>query len=262
MPLLSIITVCKNPGFSIIETVESVLSQSFKNYEYIIIDASSSDGTGEYLKRLYKKNKIDNLVIEKDHGIYHAINKGIRISRGTYIGLIHAGDTYCENIFKLINPYLDSKKDIIYGSGYLTEGNLKTFIELPVNSHFELSKKNSIIHTSSFVKKNLYQEIGMYNTKFVIAGDFDFFKKALDKNYKFEQLMFPISNNKFGGISTKFRYISISAVECAKVIFGDNFTIKKIKYIINYIILSFFYILKKKLSHKIYLLKKLFFNIY
>jgi hypothetical protein len=99
----------------------------------------------------------------------------------------------------------------------------------------------------------------MYNTKFVIAGDFDFFKKALDKNYKFEQLMFSISNIKFGGISTKFRYIQISAFECAKVIFGDDFTIKKIKYIINYIIKSFFYILKKKLSYKIYLLKKLFF---
>ena len=57
MPLLSIITVCKNPGFSIVETVDSVLSQSFKDYEYIIVDSSSSDGTGEYLKNLHREKK-------------------------------------------------------------------------------------------------------------------------------------------------------------------------------------------------------------
>lgn len=257
MPLLSIITVCKNPGFSIVPTVESVLSQSFKNYEYIIIDASSSDGTGKYLKRLKKNNKISKLIIENDKGIYEAINKGIKISSGTYVGLIHAGDTYCKDIFKKLTPYLHLKKDIIYGAAYLTKKNLKTLIELEINSHLKLTQKNSIIHTSSFIKKSLYLKIGKYNQDFIIAGDFNFFKKALNKNYKFEQVTFPISNIEFGGISSKIKYIYISAIECAKIIFGSSLHFKKIYFIISYMILNFFYILKKKLLYKIYLFKKI-----
>ena len=259
MPLLSIITVCKNPGFSIVETVDSVLSQSFKDYEYIIVDSSSSDGTGEYLKILHREKKINKLIIERDKGIYQGINKGIGIAEGTYIGLIHAGDTYSKDVFKLLLPHFNSEEDIIYGSAYQINQNNISLIDLPKNSFKNLQQKNSIIHTSSFVKKNLYEQIGLYKEKFIIAGDFDFFKKALDKNFKFMQVPYAISNIKFGGISTKMSYIFISANECAQIIFGNNFYLKKFKYLFYYVFSSFGHLLKNKILNDIKLLKKLLF---
>lgn len=259
MPLLSIITVCKNPGFSIVATVESVLSQSFKDYEYIVIDSCSSDGTVEYLKNLHSKKKINKLIIEKDKGIYQAINKGIRIAEGAYVGLVHAGDTYNQDVFRLLLPYFKNKEDIIYGSSNQIIQHNSFLIELSKNSFKNLKKKNSIVHTSSFVKKKLYNQVGLYEEKFVIAGDFDFFKKALEQKFKFTYVPFVISNIEFGGISTKIDYIFTSAKECAQVVFGSDFYLKKFIYFINYVFKSFIHLIKIKILLNIKLLKKIFF---
>ena len=259
MPLLSIITVCKNPGFEITQTVKSVLSQSFKNYEYIIVDSNSIDGTSNYLRRLYSDKKIDKLIIEQDNGIYQAINKGVAIAKGNYVGLIHAVDTYCKDIFKLLLPSLDDKNDIIYGSAFLKYNNYKKKIQLPYDSHLEILKKNSIIHSSTFIKKKLFQRLGPYNESFVIAGDFDFFNKAFKRGYKFNQLSFAVSNISFGGISSQLSYILISATECSDIVFGINFSIKKYLFILKKVILLFLSIYKIKILFIIKFLKNLFF---
>ena len=259
MPLLSIITVCKNPGFSIVKTVESVLSQSFKDYEYIVIDSCSSDGTVDYLKNLLSKQKINKLIIEKDKGIYQAINKGIRIAEGTYIGLIHAGDTYSQNVFKLLLPYFNIREDIIYGSAKQINQHNSSLIILSKNSFKKLKKENSIVHTSSFVKKKLFKQLGLYEEKFVIAGDFDFFKKALEQKIKFTFVPFVISNIKFGGISTKMSYIFTSAKECTQIIFGADSYLKKFKYFFIYVFKSFIHLIKVKILNDIKLLNKILF---
>ena len=257
MPLLSIITVCKDPGFSIVETTQSVLSQQFRDYEYIVIDSLSSDGTSEYLQDLYRKKKIHKLIIEKDQGIYQAINKGIRIAKGSYVGLIHAGDTYCANIFQKLTPYLNIKADVLYGSAYIINEKNAYSINMNKNSHLGLKKKNSIIHTATFVKKSLHQKIGLYNEKFIIAGDFDFFKKALYKNFKFIQVPYKISNLKFGGISTRISYVTICTKECAEVVFGKNFSLKKLQYLIVYFFEAIIYLIIKKISNQIKTLSKM-----
>jgi glycosyltransferase involved in cell wall biosynthesis len=259
MPLLSIITVCKNPGFLITETVNSVLSQSFKNYEYIIVDSNSTDGTSNYLRRLSSEKKIDKLIIEQDDGIYQAINKGIKIAKGNYVGVIHAGDTYCKDIFKLLLPSLDDKNDIIYGSGFLKYYNLEKYIELAYDSHKKILKKNSILHPSTFIKKKLYQQLGSFNESFVIAGDFDFFNKAFKRGYKFKQLQLPFTNISFGGISSQLSYILISVTECADIIFGINFSIKKYLFILKQLVLQFINICKIKILLIVKFFKILFF---
>jgi len=259
MPLLSIITVCKNPGFAITQTIESVLSQSFKNYEYIIVDSNSIDGTSNYLRRLYSDKRIDKLIIEQDDGIYQAINKGIMIAKGNYVGLIHAGDTYCKDIFKLLLPNLDDKNDVIYGPGFLKYNNYKKFIPLVFDSHKKLLKKNSILHPSTFVKKKLYQQLGLYNESFIIAGDFDFFNKAFKRGCKFNQVSFAVSNISFGGISSQPSYILISATECADIVFGINFSIKKYLFILKQVVLQFASICKIKILIMIKFITNFFF---
>jgi len=259
MPLLSIITVCKNPGFAITQTIESVLSQSFKNYEYIIVDSNSTDGTSNYLRRLYSDKKIDKLIIEQDDGIYQAINKGIAIAKGNYVGVIHAGDTYCKDIFKLLSLSLDGKNEIVYGSAFLKYNNYKKYIELAYNSHTKILERNSIIHLSTFIKKKLFQQLGPYNESFVIAGDFDFFNKAFKRGCKFKQLFFAVTNISFGGISSQVSYILISATECSNIVFGINFSIKKYLFILKEVVLQFMSIYKIKILFIIKFLKNLFF---
>jgi glycosyltransferase involved in cell wall biosynthesis len=259
MPLLSIITVCKNPSFAITQTIESVLSQSFKNYEYIIVDSNSTDGTSNYLRRLYSDKKIDKLIIEQDDGIYQAINKGIAIAKGNYVGVIHAGDTYCKDIFKLLSPSLDGKNQIVYGSAFLKYNNYKKYIELDYNSHTKILERNSIIHLSTFIKKKLFQQLGPYNESFVIAGDFDFFNKAFKRGFKFKQLFFAVTNISFGGISSQVSYILISATECSNIVFGINFSIKKYLFILKEVVLQFMSINKIKILFIIKFLKNLFF---
>ena len=108
-----------------------------------------------------------------------------------------------------------------------------------------MKKRNSIIHTSTFVKKSLYQEIGLYNEKFIIAGDYDFFKKSLDKKLNFFQVPFSISNIQFGGISTRIDFLTVSTKECTHIVFGNNSSLKKLKYFIGYFFTNFFSLIKK-----------------
>ena len=99
---ISIITVCFNSVETIEETICSVITQSYSNFEYIIIDGGSSDGTLDILLK-YKKY-ITKIIVEKDNGIYDAINKGILLSTGDIIGCLNSDDSFTNNsIIGLIN---------------------------------------------------------------------------------------------------------------------------------------------------------------
>ena len=118
-PYFSIITVVKNDEKNIKKTINSVLKQNYKNYEYLIIDGKSTDRTVDNIKR-FKKFK---LVSNKDKGIYDAMNKGIKLSKGEVIVFINSGDTFTKNALKFVKKqfdieekshlYLVQSKDII-----------------------------------------------------------------------------------------------------------------------------------------------------
>jgi putative colanic acid biosynthesis glycosyltransferase len=99
-PFFSIITVVKNDENNIEKTIESITQQSFKNYEYIIIDGKSSDKTRT--KILKHKKKINMLISQKDNGIYYAMNKGINLSNGEVIVFINSGDLFSKNALRFI----------------------------------------------------------------------------------------------------------------------------------------------------------------
>ena len=100
---ISIITVCYNGGKTIEKTIQSVLSQTYENIEYIIIDGMSKDNTLEIINRY--RHKISKLVSEKDNGMYDALNKGISLASGDIVGILNADDVFASNnILALINP--------------------------------------------------------------------------------------------------------------------------------------------------------------
>ena len=93
---VSIITVSYNNIDTIEDTVQSVLSQTYQNLEYIVIDACSNDGTKDILEKY--KNSIDHLIIENDKGMYDGLNKGIKASTGDIIGILHSDDVYKDSL--------------------------------------------------------------------------------------------------------------------------------------------------------------------
>tara|TARA_Y100000389_G_scaffold199988_1_gene239493 strand:- start:10368 stop:11153 length:786 start_codon:yes stop_codon:yes gene_type:complete len=244
MPLISIITVCKNPGQALVDTVESVINQDFKDVQYIVIDSESNDGTQKYLQNLKKKNLIDQLIIEKDSGIYDAINKGINLSKGNYVGIIHAGDTYKNNIFLELSKYFNSKADIIYGLCELDFVSFSKIINLNKQSYKNLKEFMSIMHPSTFVNRTLYCKVGLYDKKFKVAGDFDFFHRSINKNYKFLFVNRVFTKMLYGGLSTKLSSLYLRAQENSQIILSKNNSVKKFFFILYQIILSFFYYLK------------------
>ena len=97
-PLFSIITVVYNGEKFLEKAITSVINQSYKDFEYIVIDGGSTDKSLEIIKKYEKK--IDYWVSEKDKGIYDAFNKGMKVSRGKFIGFINSDDTYKKKCFK------------------------------------------------------------------------------------------------------------------------------------------------------------------
>ena len=104
-PLFSIITVVYNGEKYLEKTIESVIKQKFKNFEYIVIDGGSTDNSVKIIEKFEKK--IDYWVSEKDRGIYDAFNKGMRVSKGKFIGFINSDDIYKKNALKIISNYIE-----------------------------------------------------------------------------------------------------------------------------------------------------------
>jgi len=180
---VTIITVTLNSERTVEKTIRSVLSQKYKDKEYIIIDGGSTDSTVSIINK-YKK-KINKIIIEKDQGVYDAINKGINLSTGSVISLLHSDDIY-KNAFVLSDVvkkfnYNEKTMIVIGDTGYLQK---KLFF---LNRYYSASFFNcwmmrlgySPPHPSTFIRKIVYTKHGLYKHKYKIAGDFEFFLRVL-----------------------------------------------------------------------------------
>ncbi len=203
--LLSIITVVKNDVQNIEQTIKSILSQKYSNIEYIVIDGKSYDGTSKIIKK-YKKN-IDKIVIAKDNGIYDAMNKGIKLSSGKYVGFCNSGDVLKKNSIKVINKFLLKDTDVLFATvkrnylgGYIVKSgyNLRR-----IKYNFDFATAHS---TGFYVKKKFHISIGLYDTNFKCSADYDFYYR-LFKNKKIKVLTTSknkiIGEVKSGGYSSK-----------------------------------------------------------
>ena len=113
-PRFSIITVSYNAKEDLEKSIKSVSNQTFKNYEYLVIDGNSTDGTKELLRKYDKE--INYWVSEKDNGIYNAMNKGARVAKGDYLYFLNAGDTFSDkNSLEGVSREIDNNQDLIYG---------------------------------------------------------------------------------------------------------------------------------------------------
>ena len=194
---ISIIVVSLNTKKDFIKTIGSIKKQKFKNYEIIIVDGKSNDGTVEQIKKI--KNKNTRYIIEKDKGIYDAMNKGIKISKGNWIIFLNSGDIfYNQNILKKISLKMKEKYDILYGDTLINNN----FFNYKVKAN-NFSKKTILMpfcHQSTVVKKNLLLKFN-FLLKYKISSDFDFFIKCFLSGFSFLNLDMIISKISSNGIS-------------------------------------------------------------
>ncbi len=182
---ISIITVVFNAKKTIRETIHSVLSQTYANIEYIVIDGGSTDGTIEIVKNY--GNKISKFVSEKDAGIYDAMNKGIALTTGDVIGFLNADDFYAgssviENISAAFQRY---EVDSVYADlEYVEQKKIENVVRFWKSSSY---KKGAFkrgwhpAHPTFFVKKDIYSRYGSFNLSYKIAADYELMLRFLER---------------------------------------------------------------------------------
>jgi glycosyltransferase len=183
---ISIITICHNNEKNIRPTIESVINQTYRNIEYIIIDGASRDKTLEIVNK--HKNKIDVIISEPDKGLYDAINKGIQNATGDVVGLIHAGDQlYNETVLEKVSRFFEvNDVDALYGHSQILSSDGKKVVRINKSPSF----KKSLFkygwmpsHQSFYAKRILFQEYGMYNLKYKIAADYELLLRYMYFNH-------------------------------------------------------------------------------
>lgn len=199
---LSIITINLNNAAGLQQTVESVFRQRFTDFEYIIIDGRSTDGSKEIIEK--NASKLAYWVSEKDTGIYNAMNKGIVKSKGEYLLFLNSGD-YLFNENTLTEFFENgSHADIIYGNAILEKGRERTKWELPEKLSFRFFLHSSLPHAGSLIKRSLFEKTGQYNECYKIVSDWEFFLLAVHK-YQCSYIHIPVTGviYNFDGISAK-----------------------------------------------------------
>lgn len=185
-PKISIITVNLNNGIAIRKTIESVINQTFTDYEYIVIDGGSKDGSLDVIKEY--ADKISYWISEPDNGIYHAMNKGILKAKGEYCLFLNSGDSlYSEDILEHVFD-MNCTQDIITGDMLKLYSDGTT--ELDKGQAWERNKNGKSLtlydmitgtlnHSSSLIKRSLFDAHGLYDENYRIVSDWIFFLKTV-----------------------------------------------------------------------------------
>jgi len=204
MPNLSIITVNLNDAKGLVKTIQSVINQTFKNFEYIVIDGGSTDESLEKINSF--SESFAYWVSEKDNGIYDAMNKGIRRAVGDYCLFLNSGD-YLNGPGILSEIFSQSlSEDIISGAviAYSDHSPKKYIQPGIISSEITLSDlfEGSLNHQATLIKRSLFDKYGLYEEKFSIISDWIFtIKTIIFNNVSFRYLDVPITYYNVDGKS-------------------------------------------------------------
>ncbi|WP_299821872.1 glycosyltransferase family 2 protein [uncultured Pontibacter sp.] len=191
---VSIITIVYNNRETIADAIESVLGQTHPDIEYIVVDGRSTDGTVEVVKSY--GGRISTFVSEKDNGLYDAINKGIKLATGDVIGLLHSDDLFYapDAIAQVVATFARSGAESVYGDLlYVRKENTEKIVRNWVSG--EYNRANFLYgwmppHPTFYVKREVYNNLGLYNTQFKSAADYELMLRYLYK-YKISTAYIP-----------------------------------------------------------------------
>jgi len=234
-PKITIITVTKNSEKFIERNILSVINQSYKNYEHIIIDGNSSDKTMQIINKY--KGKLAKVISEDDEGLYEAMNKGIINATGEIIGILNSDDYFYENALQIVKDNFKANKniDFLFGSVHKYTHRYGYY---PWRIHFTFNfyPAHSV---GFFIKRRAQLKVGLYNTKYKYSADYDLFYRMI-----VELKMRGIATKKndilgrfsLGGLSTRIKYIDyLNENTLIRLDNGQNKILVKIIYFFRYI---------------------------
>ncbi|MEK7991803.1 MAG: glycosyltransferase [Thiotrichaceae bacterium] len=187
-PLVSIITVCLNSSSTILQTIQSVLRQSYKNIEYIIVDGGSTDGTIDIIEKY--ETAIDYFISEPDSGLYNAMNKGLSLASGDYILLLNSDDWYEFDCVKiLVDAKLKTQADFVGALTYFVKQDgsiLRPLPSAPYNDSVRF--RNPLRHELLLISRDIYNRIGNYNEKYDIIADLEFIIRLYESKLEYYEV--------------------------------------------------------------------------
>jgi glycosyltransferase involved in cell wall biosynthesis len=183
---VSIITITYNSESTLIDTIDSVLNQSYKDIEYIIVDGGSTDSTVSIVHSY--KDKIAKFVSEKDNGLYDALNKGIAMATGDVVGIIHSDDFYTSHhtIANVVDVFKSNHADAVYADlFYVDKADTNKIHRKWKSGHY---KHGMFLdgwmppHPTFFVKRTAYEKYGSFNLELVSAADYELMLRFIHKH--------------------------------------------------------------------------------
>lgn len=251
MSVFSIITICFNSEKTIERTIKSVLSQTYKDYEYIIVDGASKDGTLDIVKKyepLFEGRM--KWKSEPDNGIYNAMNKGIQRATGEIIGIVNSDDWLEPNALEIVNQEYcrnNYNKNAIYCGGIIfhtLDGKIR-YLRANKQLYIRQSKYYSlsgIRHPATFVPHKIYAKVGLFDERINIAADSDFLLRCIFN--KVDSVVFDafLSNMSDGGASNRKDIYQILKND-RKIILAKN-NVKGLCYVFQ----MFHWIIRKKIK--------------
>jgi glycosyltransferase involved in cell wall biosynthesis len=206
---ISIITATWNSGATLRDTMRSVLSQSYQDFEHIIVDGGSADNTIDIIRELEPEygGKL-KWISEKDNGLYDAMNKGIRMATGDVVGILNSDDFYtADDVLKNIVTALDEHTDAVYGDVHFVNGDdLTKIVRYYSSKHFRRWKMKlgfMPAHPSFYCRRDVYARYGGFDISFKIGADFENLVRLIYKakiNTKYIPMDFVTM--RAGGVST------------------------------------------------------------
>lgn len=217
---ISIITVSYNNLAGLKTTLKSAQDQEGVEFEHIIIDGNSNDGTKEYLETI--TDRVDYWVSEPDTGVYHAMNKGIEVATGDYLLFLNAGDHfYSKDALAKAGLYL-GKEQIVYFNLEVIENQSSMIKSYPETLSFSYFVEDTLPHPATFINRKLFELVGNYKEDFKILSDWKFFIDAICKHRcTYKNVNITLSTFYIGGISSDPKNFELKNKERYQVLEQD-----------------------------------------
>jgi len=219
-PLISVITICYQAEAYLEQCIKSVMAQKFNDFEHIIIDGGSNDGTQEIIKKY--QNHLAYWHSKPDRGLSHAFNQGLEQASGQWVIFLNSDDYFFDSrVLRRFSDHLQENqdKDVIFGqvqrvSREREAHNLGQPIGHPFDWH-EFLKRDTIPHPSSFTNMNFIRRVGPFDEDYKIAIDYEFYLRG---GQSLQAMYFPelVSCMREGGVSRAHRRVCLD--ECLKAL--------------------------------------------
>lgn len=220
---ITIITATFNSGTTLRDTINSILSQNYTDWQHVIVDGGSKDNTLEIIKEFEPQyNGRLKWISEKDNGIYDAMNKGIAMADGDVIGTLNSDDFYSSNdvLARVADALSSHEIDAVYGDiHYVNDDDLNTCVRYYSSKYFRRGMMRmgyQPAHPSLYCRKSIYDKYGCFDTSFKIAADFEYMLRLFYiHRIKTKYLGFDFVTMRTGGAST-------SGIKSHKRIISDH----------------------------------------